>query len=132
MVFNSPVRKATVTLIAGEFRLAASADTAATGTSKVVSSLAGFADRPGPSTTMATPYRDGRKQGPRLNDSPVATKTGGFRISQLAPPPLRTPDFHAGSPTARCSLETTGFRWASPLIVHSKPRLSRVGCSTGS
>ena len=48
------------------------------------------------------------------------------------PPPLRTPDFHAGSPTARCSLETTGFRWASPLIVHSKPRLSRVGCSTGS
>ena len=85
MVFNSPVRKATVTLIAGEFRLAASADTAATGTSKVVSSLAGFADRPGPSTTMATPYRDGRKQGPRLNDSPVATKTGGFRISQLAP-----------------------------------------------
>jgi|GEM_PF-3715617 len=132
-VSNSPVRKATVTLIGPQFRLTASTDPEGRfqftalppGTYKVVASLAGFADRLAPRPLLLGPdakatvpplrlrpqgilagrvldedchpvpkarlwlykrtYRDGRKQWYRLNDSPVATETGEFRLSQLAP-----------------------------------------------
>ena len=132
-VSNAPVRKATVTLIAPQFRLTASTDSEGRfqftalppGTYKVIASQAGFANRLaprpfllGPDAKLTVPplrlrpqgllvgrvldedgdpipnarlslykrtYQDGRRQWYRLNETPVATETGEFRLAQLAP-----------------------------------------------